>query len=250
VARLEASGLDGDVARAVAGSVPGTRRRGVTANALTSALAEQLTESTAPDEPFEPVEVFVGPPGAGKTTTIAKIAAQERARRGKKLSLLAADGFRVGAVEQLRIFADIIGAPFLVARSPEELVDTLDRGRRPLLLDTAGRSPNDDASREMFRVLSRRRDVRTHLVLPAASSPSHAHRAIERFHDARLSRLVLTKCDESDSIAPLLGVARETGLPVSYLGTGQSVPEDLHRATPALLASWVLGNVTGMEAFA
>jgi flagellar biosynthesis protein FlhF len=250
VARLEASGLDGALSRRVADTVPSARRRGLSVEALHAALAGQLTESTVADDEFEPVEVFVGPPGAGKTTTIAKIAAQERARRGKKLSLLSADGFRVGAVEQLRIFADIIGAPFMVARSPEELVDTLDRGRRPLLLDTAGRSPNDDASREMFRVLSRRKDVRTHLVLPAATVPGHARRAIERFHDARPSRLVLTKCDESESIAPLLTVARDVGLPVSFLGTGQSVPEDLHRATPALLASWVLGEPAGMGACA
>jgi flagellar biosynthesis protein FlhF len=249
-ARLTASGLDAAFAREVAAAVPSSRRRGASGQALSSALAAGLTDVAASDDAFAPVEVFVGPPGVGKTTTIAKLAAQERARRGKRVSLLAADGFRVGAVEQLRIFADVIGAPFLVARSPEELQDALDEGKRPLLLDTAGRSPHDDASRDMFRVLARRSDVRTHLVLPASSTPSHAHRAIERFHDARPSRLVLSKCDESESIAPVLSVARDVGLPVSFLGTGQQVPDDLQRATPARLAAWVLGDEKTAGAFA
>jgi len=144
------------------------------------------------------------------------------------------------------MFADIIGSPFSIARSPEELARALDGARRPLLLDTAGRSPGDSASREMFRVLAHRTDVRTHLVLPAGSTPAIAQRTLDRFQDARPSRLVLTKLDESESIAPLLGILRSSRLPVSYLCTGQNVPQDLHRATPALLSGWV----TGVEAVA
>jgi flagellar biosynthesis protein FlhF len=196
--------------------------------------------------------VFIGPPGAGKTTTIAKIAAQERARNGERLGLLAADGFRVGAVEQLRMFAEILGSPFATARSAAELEKVLSgtRGRTPLLLDTAGRSPKDDASRDMFRVLAHRRDVRTHLVMPAATAPSIARRTLDRFQDARPSRITLTKLDESDSIAPLLAVVRDSGIPLSYLGTGQSVPDDLQRATPATIAAWVLGEESQIGAVA
>ena len=122
------------------------------------------------DEPYAPVEVFVGPPGVGKTTTIAKIAAQERARQGQRLGLLAADGFRVGAIEQLRLYADILGSPFGAARTPDEFLRAIDEVKRPLLVDTAGRSPADDISKDMFRVLASRRDVRTHLVIPATTS--------------------------------------------------------------------------------
>jgi flagellar biosynthesis protein FlhF len=241
-ARLQATGIDAELARNVAEAMPAGKRRGATPDTMRTALTEQLVALAAADEGYAPIEVFVGPPGVGKTTTIAKIAAQERARHGTRLGLLAADGFRVGAVEQLRLFADIIGAPFAVARSADELAEAVSSTRRPLLLDTAGRSPNDDASREMFRVLSQRRDVRTHLVLPASSTPATARRAIERFADARPTRLVLTKLDEADSIGPLLGVVRDSGLPFSYLGTGQSVPEDLQRATAANLAGFVMGE--------
>lgn len=241
-ARLQASGMDAALARAVAEGLPPGRRRAVTNETLRRVLAEQIAPMAAADEEFAPIEVFVGPPGAGKTTTIAKIAAQERARHGQRLGLLAADGFRVGAVEQLRMFAEIMGSPFAAARSPQELEAALGGSRRPLLLDTAGRSPKDEASREMFRVLAHRRDVRTHLVMPAATSPSIARRTLERFQDARPSRVVLTKLDEAEGIAPLLGVVRESGIPLSYLGTGQSVPDDLQRATPAAVAAWVMGE--------
>jgi len=241
-ARLEASGIDPEFAREVARSQPSSGRRGATVDSLRRTLADRLAPLVAHDESYAPVEVFIGPPGAGKTTTIAKIAAQERARHGKRLGLVAADGFRVGAVEQLRLYADILGSPLLVARDPGELEDVLEDARRPLLLDTAGRSPSDAASRDMLRVLTGRSDVRTHLVLAASTPCDVARRIFDRFEDARPSRIVLTKLDEAESLAALLPVLREWQLPVSYLGTGQNVPEDLQRATAPALAAWVSGE--------
>ncbi|MFI5077446.1 MAG: hypothetical protein ACHQRO_08895, partial [Vicinamibacteria bacterium] len=114
VAQLLSTGLDRDLAVRVARAVPRGPRRIAAAAAIEAALATELGGLVSGDEPFAPVELFVGPPGAGKTTTIAKIAARERAQRGRRLSLLAADGFRVGAVEQLRLYADLIGSPFAV----------------------------------------------------------------------------------------------------------------------------------------
>jgi len=241
-ARLGASGLEPGIARAVAASHPVEKRRTALAANLHTTLADQLHALAAPDDGFAPVEVFVGPPGAGKTTTIAKIAAQQRVREGRRIGLVAADGYRVGAVEQLRLYAEVIGAPLTVARSVDELDHALATARRPILIDTPGRSPNDDVSREMFRVVGRHPGVRTHLVLPASLPPAHLRRTLDRFHEARPSRVVITKLDEADSLAPLVGVLREAALPISFVGTGQRVPEDLHRATPPAIAAWVLGD--------
>lgn len=241
-ARLGASGLEPGIARAVASSHPVEQRRTASAANLHTTLASQLESLAASDDDFAPVEVFVGPPGAGKTTTIAKIAAQQRSRQGRRLGLVAADGYRVGAVEQLRLYAEVIGAPLTVARSVDELGDALAAARRPILIDTPGRSPGDDVSREMFRLVGRQPGVRTHLVLPANLPPGHVRRTLDRFHEARPSRVVITKLDEADSLAPLVGVLREAALPISFVGTGQRVPEDLHRATPPAIAAWVLGE--------
>jgi flagellar biosynthesis protein FlhF len=241
-AQLQATGLDPALAHDVAKAHPTPQRRGATVHNLRKTLADQLATLAAHDEGYAAVEVFVGPPGVGKTTTIAKIASQERARGGARLGLVAADGFRVGAVEQLRLYADIVGAPLTVARTPDELAHAIDEARRPLLIDTAGRSPHDDVSREMMRVLAGRPGVRTHLVLAASTSADLVRRSLDRFADAHPSRLVITKLDEAESLAPIVGVLREQQIPISYLGTGQSVPDDLERATPPALAAWVAGD--------
>ena len=241
-ARLCATGLDRALATEVAAGFPRWHRRNVSADALRRAIAERLGPVSAGNEGWAGVDVFVGPPGVGKTTTIAKIAAQERVRHGRRLTLIAADGFRVGAVEQLRLYADIIGAPFMTARTPEELAEALSVARGAVLVDTAGRSPNDPEATRLFDVLAAQSEVRTHLVLPAAMGRRDAERAVSAFSGAAPARVVLTRVDEAESVAPLIGLLRERALPVSYLGTGQRVPEDLERATPAALAARVLGE--------
>jgi flagellar biosynthesis protein FlhF len=236
VARLVASGVDRALAESVALTMPPAECRGASLSTLTRALAAQLRGATAGDEAFARVEVFVGPPGVGKTTTIAKIAAQERAK-----------GRALGAVEQLRVYADVIGAPFKVARNTEELDKALTAGRHSLLVDTAGRSPSDGGVRDLLRLIGRRRGVRTHLVIAADTSAASARRIFDTYQDARPDRLIITKLDEAESISPLLGVVRERGLPISYFTGGQRVPEDLDRATAELLAGAVLRDSLSYE---
>jgi flagellar biosynthesis protein FlhF len=240
VAQLIATGLDHDLAARVARGVPRGPRRTATAAAIEAALATELGGLVSGDEPFAPVELFVGPPGAGKTTTIAKIAARERAQHGRKLSLLAADGFRVGAVEQLRLYADLIGSPFAVARTPAEIERSLVATASPVLVDTAGRSIGDARALEVAERLSSLPGVRTHVVLPAGSSVRQAARLLDAY-GARARRVVLTRLDEGDSVAPLLKLIAERDLTLSYLGTGQRVPDDLERASGAALAGHILG---------
>jgi flagellar biosynthesis protein FlhF len=95
----------------------------------------------------------------------------------------------------------------------------------------------------MFRVLATRTDVRTHLVIPASSSARSVERLLDRFADARPTRVVVTRLDEADTIGPLVGVLRTRGLSLSYFATGQNVPADLQRVTASVLADWVLGEM-------
>ncbi len=249
-ARLEATGLDAGLARQVAAAHPAERRRGVSSRTLSATLAKQLAPLVAHDDAYAPVEVFVGPPGVGKTTTIAKIAAQERARRGNRLGLVAADGYRVGAVEQLRIYAHLLGSPLSVARTPYELQTALEAAAVPVLVDTAGRSHTDDGAEDMLRVVATRSDARTHLVLAADTPLPTMQKIVDRFARAQPSRVVLTKVDETDSLAPLVSFLRERRLMVSYLGVGQRVPDDLHVATPRVFAGWVAGDAAASGAVA
>jgi len=246
IARLRAAGLDAALAREVFDAVPRSRRRAASVPTLRWALAQCLEATAAGTDSLAPVEVFVGPPGAGKTTTIAKIAAQQRACHGRRIGLVAADGYRVGAVEQLRLYADIIGTSFRVVRAPAEFEQVLDKpSSGPLLVDTAGRSPRDRTARQLFDLLAGRRDIRTHLVIPATTDVAALNRMLDDFRDARPERIVLTRLDESASLASLITAIRGRQLAVSYLGIGQRVPEDLVHATPPRLAACMLGEGLG-----
>jgi flagellar biosynthesis protein FlhF len=240
IARLQAAGLSATLAESVVRRMTPSECRGGSEAVLVRALATELESTRGDDDAYARYEVFVGPPGVGKTTTIAKIAAQERAGSGRPVGLVAADAFRAGAIEQLRCYATVLGAPFRVARSASELDEALDSTRHTAFVDTAGRSPSDPSLTSLFDVFLNRRNVRTHLVMAADTSLASARRILERYAAVKPSRVVITKLDEAESVLPLFNLLREQGLPISYLAAGQRVPEDLQRATPACLAAALL----------
>lgn len=248
LARLLAAGMDHGLAEAVVARMTDAECRGGSDQTLRRALSAELEPFSGASTEYERCEVFVGPPGVGKTTTIAKIAAQERVRHNRSVNLVAADGFRAGAIEQLRGYAEIMAMPFRAARTAEELEHALSFARHPILVDTPGRSMADAEATALFEVLCRKRHVRTHLVLAADTSPAAARRVIDRYARLGPSRVVITKLDECESITPLLTTVRERGLPVSYLAAGQRIPEDLWRATPASLAAALLREPAMEEA--
>jgi flagellar biosynthesis protein FlhF len=240
IARLRASGLSLALAEAVVARMTPGECRGGSEAAVRKALCAEIEAVRGDDEDFARYEVFVGPPGVGKTTTIAKIAAQERAGKRRPIGLVSADGFRPGAIEQLRCYATVLGAPFRAARSTSELSEALDSTRHTAFVDTPGRSPADPELTDLIGVFEPRRHVRTHLVLAASTAPASANRLLDKYTPLKPSRVVITKLDEAESVLPLFNVLRERGLPVSYLAMGQRVPEDLERATPASLAAALL----------
>jgi flagellar biosynthesis protein FlhF len=244
VARLLAAGLDRGLATEVVAALPPGVRRDPPQRLLLEVLAARLRPLAACDERLSGIDVFVGPPGAGKTTTIAKLAAQLRATTGQKPTLVAADGYRVGAVEQLRLYADILGLPFVVARTAADLERALVSAGRPMLVDTAGRSPSDRGIRDLFDALSGRPGVRTHLVVAGGTPARDAERIFETYQAAGPARVVLSKVDETESVSGLVGLLRARQQRVSWIGYGQRVPEDLTAATGAALAAVMLGELS------
>jgi flagellar biosynthesis protein FlhF len=247
LARLQAIGLDPEFSASVAARLSPAECRGGAEDALRRAIAAELAALCTDDIGHGRCEVFVGPPGVGKTTTIAKIAAQDCAAGHHSVGLVAADAFRAGAVEQLRSYADVMSVPLRLARGVTDLEEALDGLRRTALVDTAGRPPSDASMVGLFDVLSRRPGVRTHLVLAADTSRATANRILDRYAQVKPSRVVITKLDEAESVMPLLAAIRDRGLPVSYLAAGQRVPEDLWRATPVGLASVLLDEPSTEE---
>ncbi len=218
---------------------------------LTRMLESEITVS-GPIRPL-PGErrliALVGPTGVGKTTTIAKLAANFHLRDRRKVGLITVDTYRIAAVEQLRTYADIIDLPMEVVTTPREMRRAVDAlaDMEVILMDTAGRSPRDEVKiQELRTMLSEARADEVHLVLSSVSSIQSLQRITERFDRVGVTSLILTKLDEATGLGNLVQLLRRCRLPLSYVTNGQNVPDDIAAADPRILAR----NVLGMEAIA
>jgi flagellar biosynthesis protein FlhF len=189
---------------------------------------------------------LVGPTGVGKTTTVAKLAANFRLREKKRVGLITVDTYRVAAVEQLRTYADIIDLPMEVVATPREMREAVNRmtDLDLVLLDTAGRSPRDEVQiQELKSMLGEARADEVHLVLSSTAASKSLVKTAEQFAQVGATSLLLTKLDEAMSLGHLLTLFRNCPLPLSYLTTGQNVPDDIAVAASASLADQLLDAV-------
>ncbi len=155
------------------------------------------------------IVALVGPTGVGKTTTVAKLAANFKLAHGVRVGLITVDTYRIAAVEQLKTYAEIIDLPLAVVNDPSEMTRALDElGSVDLVfIDTAGRSPRDEVKiRELSEFLLRARPDEVHLVLSAVAGHRSLQAAVERFALVQVDRLILTKLDEADSLGGVLAV--------------------------------------------
>jgi len=186
------------------------------------------------------VILLVGPTGAGKTTTIAKLAANAALVDNKRVRLITLDNYRVGGVDQIRTFADLIGVPLAVANGPIELAEMLnedDAGQWDLtLVDTAGKSPRDTGSIALLAAeLPNMPKIEIHVVIPAATNHATVEALVNRFRPLGPARLLVTKIDEVDVPTDLATLPTRIGLPITWITTGQAVPEDIEEPTSARL---------------
>jgi flagellar biosynthesis protein FlhF len=187
--------------------------------------------------------VFIGPTGVGKTTTLAKLAAHAALRARRRVELITLDTYRIAAVEQLKTYAEIIGAGCHVARSVIELEALLRRLSKEavVLVDTTGKSPHDLADQlELADFLRAHPSVVKCLTLSATTEAADALAAARKFALYGANALALTKLDETTRPGAAVRLAAESRLPLQYLCAGQRVPEDFERAAAESLCELVL----------
>ncbi|WMJ69100.1 flagellar biosynthesis protein FlhF [Stenotrophomonas sp. 24(2023)] len=235
---MDEYGFDAGIARDVAMQIPleteAHRSRGLMLGLLSRKLP------IAPADPLEEggVIALVGPTGAGKTTTIAKLASRFAEKHAARdVALVTTDTLRIGAREQLYGYGRQLGIAVHEAGSGSDLGQLLERLKdyKLVLIDTAGLGPRDRALAAQLQWLRAAHQVRTLLVLPANTSFGDMDEVVRRFGAANLQGLVLSKLDETGRFGSALSVAVDHQLPITWVTDGQDVPEDLHRASAANL---------------
>lgn len=192
------------------------------------------------------VVALVGPTGVGKTTTVAKLAAIHKLVDHLDVGLVSADTYKIGAIEQLRTFASIADIPMEVAYRPAEVGLALKkfRGKDLILLDTVGRSQRSKKElSELAKFLAAADPEETHLVISASTAARTAHDIIDHFRLLKPNRILFSKLDEAVTLGPLLSILQRHQLPLSFVTTGQTVPDDILKADGRTLVSLIYRGV-------
>ncbi|MBV1861340.1 MAG: hypothetical protein KUG77_23175 [Nannocystaceae bacterium] len=224
-----------------------SRRPKVDVEALEQASAGSTTALKAEGR----IRVLIGPTGVGKTTTIAKIAANAALLERKRVHIISLDNHRVGAPAQIKAFAKMMGVPVtLVRHAPTELPEALEQSANAelVLVDTAGRSLRDlRAPRMLEQLINRLPRPEIHLAMAAGTSAFDIDTIIARYAPIGVSRLLFTKVDETADLRELVLTPARHNIPVGYVTRGQKVPEDIQVATRKLLMSMAIEGQEFME---
>jgi flagellar biosynthesis protein FlhF len=188
---------------------------------------------------------FVGPTGVGKTTTIAKIAADYLLKQKKTVGLITSDTYRIAAIEQLRTYANILNIPLEVVSSPGDIKKALETltSYDVVLMDTAGRNyRNDLYVSELNSLLKQQNNSETILVLSLTSKYSDMLTIAEQFKKVKMDKVLFTKADETQSYGAIVNLANQYSFELSFLTYGQNVPEDIATIDPDHVAALILGE--------
>jgi flagellar biosynthesis protein FlhF len=204
-----------------------------------------LQNSSVTEEPdSKQIIQFVGPTGVGKTTTIAKLAADYMLKKKRKVGFITSDTYRIAAVDQLRTYANILNIPLEVVSSAGEMKKALENLQSCdiILMDTAGRNYRNDLHvSELRSLLGKDSKSETILVLSLTSKYSDMIAITEQFKKIKLDKVLFTKADETHSYGAIVNLAQRYSLELSFLTYGQNVPDDITTADSGQVADLILG---------
>jgi flagellar biosynthesis protein FlhF len=240
-AELLSAGFGTELADEIVAGVRQRQREGIEAQ---PALIEELSSRLALAPQLGTgrtdcrIVALVGPPGAGKTTTLVKLAVRYGLTGRKPLHIVSMDSWRIGGTDALRTYAAGMGVTFDSCETAATLAQTLEQhsGKGLILIDTPGMGPNDvKAHGSLASMLSGHAGAEVQLVVPATMSPASMSSLAKRFQAFLPSKLIVTCADCVDSCLPAVGLAITLEKPVSFVATGQAIPEDIEEASAARL---------------
>jgi flagellar biosynthesis protein FlhF len=201
---------------------------------IVRATVEEIESRFSVDSKIGRIAAVVGPAGAGKTTVLVKLAVAQGLAARRPVRLCSIDHHRIGAADQLRTYAAILGVPFVLAETSLALEQAIDSAPPDclVLIDTPGhtRASLLECGQELAEFFERRQDIDTHLVLTASMRHADMRAAADRFRAFQPKKLLFTHLDETDAMGAIFCEAARSGNPLSFFSTGQLIPEDLEPA--------------------
>ncbi len=217
-------------------------------------IKRKLLESITTRDPFphrsRTFMAFVGPTGAGKTSTIAKLASIHALKEKRKIALFTMDTYRVGATEQLALYGKIIGVPVQRVDSVDELVRAVELhpDKDCIFLDTAGRSPADEEHlRRLAELTSLMPYMKLNLVMSVQSQNEFIYETLDHYTRVGIDYLTFTKLDEGVVFGSVFNAALYCRKPLTYFTTGQHIPDDIEKVTLKRLSGMILNNIGGID---
>jgi flagellar biosynthesis protein FlhF len=240
--RVEGESKTGAVGVSNTVEVPVEQAQAAVKEQIVAILTKRPTEQIRPDAR---IVHFVGPTGVGKTTTIAKLAADQALKHRKAIGLITSDTYRIAAIEQLRTYASILNVPLEVVFSPLDLKKALEKmeDRDMILMDTAGRNyRNEMAVSELHSLLRTEEKKDTFLVLSLSMKYNDMKSVTDNFHKFGLEKVLFTKADETATFGSVVNLLYDFPLSLSYITDGQNVPDDINLADARSIADELVGE--------
>ncbi len=206
------------------------------------------SEGILPSAKGPKVVFFIGPTGVGKTTTIAKVASSISVNQKKKIAMLTTDTYRIAATDQLRTYASILGVPFRVVYTAEELgIAVEDFGDCDFIfVDTAGHSHKNEEllehQKEYLDLVKTLAESQSFLVLSATTKYRDLRKIVDNYRSVADFQLIFTKLDETSSLGNLYNIRMYADAPIAYITTGQNVPDDIEVFNAQKLVKLLLGG--------